>query len=81
MSSSIKLFKQKKYYRHSGYPGNLKTWTFEEKIEQKPEDVIILAVKRMLPKNKLGDRMIKRLQVSVDTAIPKMAKNMKKMEL
>ena len=54
---------QKKYYRHSGYPGGLKSSTFSEIIEKNPEDIILKAVKGMLPKNKLGKSMIKKLKV------------------
>jgi large subunit ribosomal protein L13 len=55
---------QKKiYYRHSGFPGGLKEMTFEEMIKAKPERVIELAVKNMLPKNKLRDRRLARLKI------------------
>ncbi len=54
---------QLKYYRYSGYPGGLRTQTFSEKIEKKPEEVFRLAVRRMLPKNRLGRKMIKKLHV------------------
>ena len=53
----------KKYYRHTGYPGGLKDVNFEELISTKPEKVIELAVKGMLPKNALGRAMIKKLKV------------------
>ncbi len=58
-----KKLNQKVYHRHSGYPGGLKERTLKWMLENKPEEVIKLAVKRMLPKNKLGHRMIKRLKV------------------
>jgi large subunit ribosomal protein L13 len=49
---------KKMYYRHSGFPGGLKQRSFEEMIQKNPEEVIRLAVKNMLPKNRLqGDRM------------------------
>lgn len=73
--------KQKKYYRHSGYLGNLKTKTLTEKLDEKPEDVIVLAVKRMLPKNKLGDQMLKRLKVYAGNENPHMAQNPQVLEL
>ncbi len=73
--------KQKKYYRHSGYLGYLKTNTLTEKLDEKPEDVIVLAVKRMLPKNKLGDQMLKRLKVYVGSENPHMAQNPQVLEL
>ena len=53
--------KQKKYYRHSGYPGGLKVETLEKLRLRKPEELIRHAVKGMLPQNKLRDRMLKRL--------------------
>lgn len=54
---------QKKYVRHSGYPGGLKVETFDKMIERRPEYVIEHAVKGMLPHNKLGKKMIKKLKV------------------
>ena len=54
---------QKKYYRHSGYPGGIKELKLEEVIEKDPSRVIIEAVKGMLPKNKLSADRIKRLRV------------------
>lgn len=57
--------KQKMYYRHSGYPGGLKEASFEQMMAKKPERVIELAVKGMLPKNSLGRQMYKKLKVYV----------------
>ena len=51
------------YYRHSGYPGGFKGESFQELNQRKPEDVIIHAVKGMLPQNKLRADMLKRLYV------------------
>jgi large subunit ribosomal protein L13 len=56
-------FSNKKYYTHSLYPGGLKTQTFRELHEKNPEKIIEEAVKGMLPKNKLGKSMIKKLKV------------------
>lgn len=53
----------KKYYRHSQYPGSLKTSTLSDKLAQDPTEVIYLAVKGMLPKNKLMDERLKRLKI------------------
>ncbi len=58
---------QKKYYRHSGYPGGLTELKLEEVIEKDPSRVIHAAVKGMLPKNKLAADRLKRLRV-FDTA-------------
>jgi len=54
---------QKLYTNYSGYPGGLKTKNLETLLETKPAEVIRRAVKGMLPKNKLGSRMIVRLKV------------------
>ncbi len=58
----------KRYYRHSGYVGNLKTISFKSMIEKHPERVIELAVKGMLPKNPLGREMFRKLRVYAGTA-------------
>ena len=55
--------KQKVYYRHSGYPGGLKSITLEEMMQSHPTRAIEYAVKGMLPKNKLGTSMLKKLRV------------------
>ena len=54
---------QKVYYRHSGYLGSLRTRTLEEMLDRFPERVIELAVKGMLPRNRLGRKMLRRLKV------------------
>ena len=54
---------QKKYYKHSVYPGGLKEKSYKEVLENNPERIIENAVKGMLPKNKLGKSMIKKLKV------------------
>jgi len=54
---------QKRYYRHSGYTGGLKEITAKKLLETKPEDIIRFAVKGMLPKNKLGAKLYKKLKV------------------
>jgi large subunit ribosomal protein L13 len=54
---------QKTYYRHSGYPGGLKSETARERLRKKPELIITEAVRGMLPKNRLGRAMIKKLKV------------------
>lgn len=53
----------KNYYHHSGYPGGLKTSSFEEMKAKKPEFLVENAVKGMLPKNRLGRKLIKKLKV------------------
>ena len=54
---------QKKYYRHSGYPGGIKELRLEEVIEKDPSRAIVQAVKGMMPKNKLAAERLKRLRV------------------
>jgi large subunit ribosomal protein L13 len=58
-----KKAEQKVYYRHSGYPGGLKSQRFEELFSKDPVRVIELAVKGMLPHNRLGRAMFKKLKV------------------
>ena len=58
---SGKKFKEKKYYRHTGYVGHLKTRSFEEAFNKDPKKVVREAVRRMLPKNFLNSRRLKNL--------------------
>lgn len=58
-----KKARDKIYYRHSGYPGGLKSISFQRLFKQSPEKVLKLAVKRMLPDNKLRKQMLKQLKV------------------
>jgi len=54
---------QKNYYRHSGYIGSLKTISARKLMEKRPEDLVRFAVKGMLPKNRLGRMLYKKLKV------------------
>jgi large subunit ribosomal protein L13 len=54
---------KKTYYRHSGYVGGLKSTTAKEMMQKKPENLIRIAVKGMLPKTSLGRRQLKKLKV------------------
>jgi large subunit ribosomal protein L13 len=54
---------QKRYYRHSGYPGGLRSRTLREQLERRPTEVIRTAVKGMLPKNRLARRQLGKLKV------------------
>ena len=54
---------QKMYHRHSGYPGGFRETPYKEMFKKSPEKVIMIAVKGMLPKNRLGAKMLKRLRV------------------
>jgi large subunit ribosomal protein L13 len=65
--------KQKLYYRHSGYPGGLKSISLEKLLQTNPTRVIEYAVKGMLPKNRLRAGMMKRLRVYAGEAHPHLA--------
>ena len=54
---------QKRYYRHSGYPGGLRSRTLREQLGRRPEEVIRKAVRGMLPKNRLARRQITKLKI------------------
>ncbi len=54
---------QKAYYHYSGYPGGLKERKVKDVLESKPKDVLHLAVRRMLPKTRLGKQMIRKLKI------------------
>jgi large subunit ribosomal protein L13 len=66
---------QKLYYRHSGYPGGLRSRTLAEQLERRPEEVLRKAVKGMLPKNKLAARQIVKLKVYAGPDHPHEAQN------
>ena len=53
---------EKMYYRHSGYPGGIKEESFNSLLKRRPERIIELAVKNMLPKNRLGRQICKKLK-------------------
>ena len=55
--------KEKRYYRHSGYPGGLRSRTLEEELERRPTEVVRRAVRGMLPRNRLARRQITKLKV------------------
>ena len=65
--------KQKLYYRHSGYPGGLKSISFEKLMQTNPARVIEHAVKGMLPHNRLGAKMVKKLKVYTGDTHPHLA--------
>ena len=58
-----KKFKNKKYYRHTGYPGGIKTTTPSLLINKKPEEILKLAVKRMLPGGPLAKKQLSKLKI------------------
>ena len=61
---------KKIYYRHTGYVGGLKQISARKLLEKKPDEVLRLAVKRMLPKNSLGRRQLKKLKIYAGTDHP-----------
>ena len=65
-----KKLQQKLYYRHSGYPGGLKTRTLSEQLDRRPTEVIRAAVKGMLPRNKLSRAQIGKLKIYAGPAHP-----------
>ena len=58
-----KKLENKVYYRHSGYPGGLKSVTAKKLMQTKPERLLWFAIKGMLPKNKLGRAMLKKVKI------------------
>ncbi|MEO2083629.1 MAG: 50S ribosomal protein L13 [Desulfurobacteriaceae bacterium] len=76
-----KKLDRKIYYKHTGYMGHLKETKLRDMLQKKPEEVIRLAVRGMLPKNKLRDRRMKRLKVYAGDKHPHEAQNPKPLEL
>lgn len=76
-----KKMDQKIYYHHSGWVGGMKTATLKEKLAKKPEDVMYLAVKGMLPKGPLGREMIKKLHIYACAEHPHAAQQPKVLEI
>lgn len=73
--------KNLRYYRYSGYPGGLTKTTYEEMLQKKPEEVFRMAVKRMLPKNRLGRKMFKKLHVYAGSEHPHSAQKPEELKL
>lgn len=72
---------QKMYYRHSGYIGGLKETSLRTMMQAKPEQVIMKAVRGMLPKNRLGRAMLKKLKVYAGSEHPHAAQQPKPLDL
>jgi large subunit ribosomal protein L13 len=70
-----------RYYRHSGYPGGLKSRTMREQLDRFPDRVLLAAVKGMLPKTKLGKAQIKKLRIYPGGEHPHEAQQPKALEL
>ncbi|MFL5892193.1 MAG: 50S ribosomal protein L13 [Solirubrobacterales bacterium] len=71
----------KTYYRHSGYPGGLRSRTLGEMLERQPEEVIRKAVKGMLPRNRLGRQQLLKLKIYAGPEHPHEAQQPKPMEV
>jgi large subunit ribosomal protein L13 len=71
----------KRYYRHSGYPGGIKSRTLAEQLERRPEEVIRTAVKGMLPRNRLARRQITKLKVYAGPEHPHAAQKPEPLEI
>jgi large subunit ribosomal protein L13 len=71
---------QKRYYRHSGYPGGLRSRTLREQLERRPTEVLRVAVKGMLPKNRLARQQITKLKIYAGPDHPHEAQNPKPLE-
>jgi large subunit ribosomal protein L13 len=69
------------YYRHTGYPGGIKSRTLQEQLDRRPEEVIRKAVKGMLPKNRLARQQINKLKVYAGPEHPHTAQQPKPMEV
>ncbi|MGH2762521.1 MAG: 50S ribosomal protein L13 [Thermoleophilaceae bacterium] len=72
---------EKRYYRHSGYPGGLRSRTLQEMLARRPEEVIRLAVKGMLPRNRLGRAQLRKLKVYAGPDHPHAAQKPEPMEV
>jgi large subunit ribosomal protein L13 len=70
-----KKLEQKIYYRHSGYPGGLKERTLAEQLARRPEEVLRLAVKGMLPRNRLAAAQLRKLKIYAGPEHPHEAQN------
>ena len=76
-----KKFQDKKYFRHTGYPGGIKVTTPEKLHEKKPDEALKLAVKRMLPGGVLGKKQLSKLKIYSGNDHPHTAQNPKVIEL
>lgn len=76
-----KKWEQKKYYRHSGYPGGIKETTYKDLLQKKPEFIVEKAVKGMIPHNKLGNQIITKLKVYAGPEHPHQAQQPEELDL
>jgi large subunit ribosomal protein L13 len=76
-----KKLEKKRYYRHSGYPGGLRSRTLEQMLAHRPEEVVRRAVKGMLPRTRLGRAQLRKLKVYAGPDHPHAAQKPEPMEL
>ena len=76
-----KKIEDKKYYRHTGYPGGIRETNAAKMLATKPTDILTIAVKGMLPKNSLGRKMLSKLKVYAGGAHPHQAQQPQPLEL
>ncbi len=81
MKVTGRKLEQKKFYRYSGYPGGLRETSLGNMMAQRPEKAFTLAVKGMLPKNRLGRKLLKKLHVYSGPDHPHQAQKPEKLEL
>jgi large subunit ribosomal protein L13 len=81
ISVSGRKREQKLYYRHSGYPGGLRSRTLGEMLERRPEEVVRRAVKGMLPRTRLGRAQLRKLKVYAGPDHPHAAQQPEPMEV
>jgi large subunit ribosomal protein L13 len=72
---------EKMYHRHSGYPGGLKSRSLQDMLDRRPEEVIRLAVKGMLPRNRLARKQITKLKIYAGPEHPHAAQKPEKLEI
>ena len=76
-----KKLEEKRYYRHSGYPGGIRSRSLAEMLERRPEEVIRRAVKGMLPRNRLARQQLRKLKVYAGPDHPHQAQTPEPMEI
>jgi large subunit ribosomal protein L13 len=72
---------QKRYYRHSGYPGGIRSRTLREQLDRRPTEVLRVAVKGMLPKNRLAAKQLNKLKIYAGPEHPHEAQAPKPLDL
>jgi len=76
-----KKLEKKVYYRHTGYPGGIRETTAEKLLDRRPEELVRLAVKGMLPKNRLGRKLLTKLKVYAGPEHPHEAQKPERLEI